>query len=242
MNQILLILAVTITGQLIGSAIGVLKKPSDVVMFNMLSFAAGIMLSISFLQLIPQGLALSSAFFCSFGILCGAVVMFGFDRALPHFHHSFHEQEPGPKLKKTAFYLLVGIFIHNIPEGMAIGLGAATDFRLSLAIALAIGIHDIPEAICTSAPYYYVTKKRLKSFLMSLSTVIPTLIGFLVTYFFLASLPLSIMGILMGATAGLMIYVSADELIPISSSKLCGHSTIFSLIAGIVSVILVGLL
>jgi len=148
-------------------------------------------------------------------------------------------------LKKTATYILFGIFLHNFPEGLAMGSGAATSIKLSLTIAIAIAIHDIPEAICTSAPYYYATKKRMRAFLLSAATAIPTLLGFFLAYYIFKSIPEPVLGIVIAATAGLMIYIASDELIPTSCMKRQGrwsHTTIFSLIFGVLFVIALGTL
>lgn len=165
------------------------------------------------------------------------------DRQLiPHIHPELCAQEQGSKLKRTSIYLLLGIAMHNLPEGMAIAIGTVSSFKATLAIALAIAIHDIPEGICTSAPYYSYSKKKLKSFLLSASTAIPTLIGFIFAYYIFKNIPLQVVGLLIGATAGLMIYISGDELIPSSCKKFTNHGTIFSLIAGVVLVMLLKLL
>lgn len=243
MNPIYLIILITVAGPVIGSLMGVLKKPAEKFMYNMLAFAGGVMLAISFLELIPESIHLSSILLCCIGIITGALVMYALDKLIPHIHPELCRQEQGCKLKRTAIYLLIGIFLHNFPEGMAIGIGSVTEFKLSLAIALAIAIHDIPEGICTSAPYYYVTKKKLRSFLLSSSTAIPTVIGFLFAHFLFQNIPLQVVGVIIAATAGLMIYISADELIPTSCSKEnkdWDHSIIFSLITGVLSVILLG--
>jgi ZIP family zinc transporter len=145
-------------------------------------------------------------------------------------------------IKKTSTFLLVGIFIHNIPEGMAIGIVSALDIRASLAIAVAIAIQKIPEGICTSAPYYYATGDRRKAFLVSSLTAIPVLLGFIIAYYLSNSISTEVVGMMIAATAGFMIYISADELIPSSSCRLTHHSTIFSLIAGIILVIALGAL
>jgi len=107
---------------------------------------------------------------------------------------------------------------------------------------LAIAIHDIPEGICTSAPYYYATKKRLKSFLISASTLIPTVAGFGFAFWLFKSIPEAVIGFLVAATAGVMIHIAGHELIPGSSYKVTEHSTIFAFMTGIVTVILLGLL
>jgi ZIP family zinc transporter len=245
MEIIYIILILSVLAPVIGSLIGVLRKPSHLMMYNMLAFAAGVMLAISFLRLIPESIRLSSIWLCCFGIIVGALIMYAVDKLIPHLHPELVSQEQGCHLKRTAVYLLIGIFLHNFPEGIAIAIGGVSSAKLSLTIAIAIAIHDIPEGICTSAPYYYCTKKRLKSFLLSSLTAIPTAGGFLLAHFLFKGMSYSILGMIMAATAGLMIYISGDELIPTSCHKTLkhwSHSTIFSLILGVISVVLLGLI
>ncbi|MCK4902494.1 MAG: ZIP family metal transporter, partial [Thermoplasmatales archaeon] len=94
----------------------------------------------------------------------------------------------------------------------------------------------------TSTPYYHSSKKRLKSFLLSSSTAIPIIIGFLIAYVLYNMISDTIIGLITGATAGLMIYITADEIIPTSCSKEIDHKTIFSLLMGIIFVLLLGLI
>jgi len=245
MDTIYFILIISILGPVIGSLIGVIKKPSYRFMYNLLGFAAGVMLAISFLQLIPQGIELSSLTYAIAGIILGTAAMYALDRLIPHIHPELCKQEQGCKLKRTALYLIIGIFLHNFPEGMAIGIGTVTGMKNAIVVALAIAIHNIPEGICTSAPYYYSNKKKLKSFLVSSLTAVPLIVGFFFAHFLYQHISLNLVGMLISATAGIMIYISADELIPCS----CGneknngsHSTIFSLIAGVLLVVMLGYL
>ncbi len=243
MEKILwIILIISVLGPIVGSLIGIIKKPSKGFMFNMLSFAGGVMLAISFLELIPESIQLSSIGVSVIGIIIGAGGMYTLDKLIPHIHPEMVSQEQGCKLKKTAIYLMLGIFLHNFPEGMAIAIGTISNIKISLVIALAIAIHNIPEGICTSAPYYHCTGKRLKSFLLSSLTAVPILVGFIIAKFLFTQISSTLIGLIIGATAGLMIYITADELIPCSCCKLTNHTTIFSLIAGILLVILLGLL
>lgn len=242
MNEKLLIVLISVIGPVIGSLIGVVKRPSQKFMYNMLAFAGGVMLAISFLELIPRSIEFSSIFMAVFGIVLGAVLMFFVDKTIPHLHPSLCRQEQGKNLKRTAVYLIIGIFIHNFPEGMAIAIGSVSEPKVGLVIALAIAIHNIPEGITTSAPYFHCTKKRLKSFLISASTAIPIVAGFFFAEFLYGFISMSFVGLLMGFTAGLMIYITADELIPSSCVKNSNHTTIFSLFLGILFVILSGLI
>jgi zinc transporter, ZIP family len=241
-STLLIIVAISVIAPVIGSLIGVMRKPSELFMYNMLAFAGGVMLAISFLQLIPESIKFSSILVAAFGVATGSLFMFGIDKMIPHIHPELCRQEQGKNLKRTSKYLIVGIFLHNLPEGMAMAIGVVSDIKISLVIALAIAIHNIPEGITTSAPYFYCSKKRLKSFLISSSTAIPLLIGFLLAYWLYNYIPIHFIGFIIGATAGLMIYITSDEIIPASCSKLSSHTTIFSLIAGVLLVILLELI
>jgi ZIP family zinc transporter len=241
MDPVVLIVIISVLGPIIGSIIGVVKKPSFMYMCNMLCFAAGVMLGISFLELIPESIHISSVGVCVGGLILGSLVMYAVDRIIPHIHPELCAQEQGCNLQRTSVYLILGIFLHNFPEGMAIAIGAVTETKISLIIALAIAIHNIPEGICTSAPFYHTTGDRLKSFLVSSSTAVPLLIGYLLARYLFGYITPMVIGFIIGATAGLMIYITIDEIIPNSCAG-TDHTTIFSLLTGIIFVILLGLL
>jgi ZIP family zinc transporter len=133
------------------------------------------------------------------------------------------------------------MFMHNFPEGMAVAIGSVTEMKVSFVIALATAIHNIPEGICTSAPYYLTSGARLKSFLLSSSTAAPIVIGYVLARYLFQNISPQFIGFIIGATAGLMIYITADELIP-NACVGTNHQTIFSLIAGIIFVISLGVI
>ena len=241
MDPVVFIVFISVLGPILGSGLGVLKRPSFNYICNMLCFAAGVMLAISFLELIPESIHLASIGVCVAGVVAGSFMMYVLDKIIPHLHPELCTQEQGCNLERTSIYLLLGIFLHNFPEGMAIAIGSVTDVRVSIVIALAIAIHNIPEGICTSAPYYHSTGARLKSFLLSSSTALPILMGYLLARYIFQNIPEPVIGFIIGATAGLMIYITADELIPASYAG-TNHQTIFCLMAGIIFVILLGLL
>jgi len=233
------IVAISFAGPVIGSAIGVSRRPSVAYLCNMLCFAAGVMLAISFLQLIPESARLASTMLCVSGVMTGAFLMFGLDRLIPHIHPRLCSQEQGCNLERTAVYLIIGMFFHNFPEGMAIAAGGVVDMEASLAIALAVAIHGIPEGVCTSAPFYHVTGRRLKAFLVSSATAVPVVAGYFIARYVFVTLSPVWIGFIIGATAGLMIYITVDELIPNSCAGE-NHLTIFSLLAGVALVIVLG--
>lgn len=241
MDPMIWIILISFMGPIIGSALGVLRRPGFGFICNMLCFAAGVMLAISFLELIPESIRLSSRFDCIAGFFLGTLVMYGLDRLLPHIHPRLCSQEQGCNLERTSVYLIIGIFLHNFPEGMAIAIGTVTDISVSLSIALAIAVHNIPEGICTSAPYYHATNKKLKAFLLSSLTALPIVLGYLVARYLFLDVSKQVVGVIIAATAGLMVYITADELIPHSCAG-TNHQTIFSLIMGILLVVGLGFL
>ena len=121
---------------------------------------------------------------------------------------------------------------------MAIVLGSGSIVQASLVIAIAISVHNIPEGICTAAPYYHETKNRLKAFLISSSTAIPIVLGFLLASFLKNIISTTMIGLIVGVTAGFMIYITGDEIIPTSCGEHTSHKTIISLIIGILFVII----
>ncbi len=246
-DAFIFIVVISVLGPVIGSFLGVMRKMEERLVYNVLAFAAGMMLTISFFELIPEGVEMSSPVIAALGVICGAGLMYLLDKSIPHFHPDPVADDINCKittdrsvkkndLGRTAKYLIMGIFFHNLPEGMAIA--AMQDPSTGVAVALAIAVHNVPEGICTSAPYYHATKKRLKAFLISSSTAIPVLLGFLIARLLFASAPLALIGFMASLAAGLMIYISVDELIPTSCKRISTYSTVFSLIFGVVAVML----
>ncbi len=241
MNSLWIIVIISVLGPVVGSLIGVMRKPSAGYICNMLSFASGVMLTISFAELIPKAIELSSIPLTLIGLFLGALAMYGVDRLIPHIHPGLCAQEQGCNLERTSTFLILGIFLHNFPEGLAIAAGGVAEAEVSMVIAVAIAIHNIPEGICTSAPNYLATGKRMQAFLLSSSTALPLLIGFGAGHYIFHSIPVYVLGLIVSATAGLMIYITTDELIPHSCAGE-NHNTIFSLLAGVMFVIGLGMM
>ncbi len=195
------------------------------------------MISISMLELIPESIKVSSTLIAISGIIIGSLLMYVLGKLVNNNRHIEEDCKCEKGLYKTAIMVIFGIFIHNLPEGLAVAIGTLANSNLTLFIAIAIAFHDIPESICTSVPYLYCTKKKLKTFLISVSVIIPTLIGFFAGYFFYKLISQTLVGLIIGITAGSMIYISADELIPSSCSKVSNHNTIISFMSGVIFVI-----
>lgn len=169
----------------------------------------------------------------------------------PDFHHAAAGQaarEEGHhdhsanhhKLMRMGVFTAIAIGIHNFPEGLATFLAALQDPQLGLAIAIAIALHNIPEGISVSVPIYYATGSRKRAFVYSvlsgLSEPVGAGIGYLAIRLFLGGntgvIPPEILGILFGGVAGIMVYISLDELLPTSRAYGKGHDSLFGLVAG----------
>ncbi|MEN8254352.1 MAG: zinc transporter ZupT [Verrucomicrobiota bacterium] len=150
-----------------------------------------------------------------------------------HRHHN-------PKLMRMGLFTALAIAIHNFPEGLATFLAALEDPALGIPIAIAIALHNIPEGISVSVPIFYATGNRRKafvySFLSGLAEPVGAGIAYLVIRFIVGSdsgvIPPQIMGVLFGGVAGIMVYISLDELLPTSRAYGKGHDSLFGLVAG----------
>ena len=139
--------------------------------------------------------------------------------------------------------LVIGI--HNFPEGIATFMSAIDNPTLGIAIAAAIAIHNIPEGIAVSVPIYYATGSRRKAFLLSLSSGLAEPVGALLAYaVLLPFLSPTLLGCLFGFVAGIMVFISLDELLPAAREYGEAHISIYGVVAGMalmaVSLIMLG--
>jgi ZIP family zinc transporter len=173
-------------------------------------------------------------------------------RALPPDFHNAGAGGPSPgeglhdhsashhKLMRMGVFTAIAIGIHNFPEGLATFLAALQDPHLGLAIAVAIALHNIPEGISVSVPIFYATGSRKKAFVYSvlsgLAEPVGAGIGYLAILLFLGGntgvIPPEMMGVLFGGVAGIMVYISLDELLPTSRAYGKGHDSLLGLVAG----------
>jgi ZIP family zinc transporter len=144
------------------------------------------------------------------------------------------------RLMRMGLFSALAIGIHNFPEGLATFLSALQDPSLGLAIALAVALHNVPEGISVSVPIFYATGSRRKAFTLSALSGLAEPIGALIAVLVLilifgtsgAVVPPELMGILFGAVAGIMVYISLDELLPTSRAYGKGHDSLLGLIGG----------
>ncbi len=137
------------------------------------------------------------------------------------------------KLLRTGLMTALVLAIHNFPEGMATFLAALKDIHIAIPIAVAIAIHNIPEGIAVSVPIYYATGNRKRAFWLSFFSGLAEPLGALVGYLILAPfLNDTLFGIMFAAIAGIMVFISLDELLPAAREYGKHHHAIYGLIAG----------
>lgn len=226
----------------IGSSIAYFIKRSKTIYLSFsLGLSAGVMIYVSFVELLPQALDNIGELLAVTAFFLGIFFISIIDMVIPEKEnpHSFSglSENIDPRNKKdlmrTGLFTALAIGIHNFPEGLATFGTALGDPKLGIVIAIAIAIHNIPEGISVSIPIFYATNSKNKAFLYSfLSGVaepIGALIGFLILLPFLSS---AVLVSLMAFVAGIMVYISIDELLPMAHQYGHSHTVIIGVILG----------
>lgn len=137
------------------------------------------------------------------------------------------------KLLRVGLFTALAIGIHNFPEGLATFAATLADPALGISIAVAIAIHNIPEGISVSVPIFFATNNRRKAFVWSFLSGLAEPVGALLGYFVLrAWFTPQLFGVLFGGVAGIMVYISLDELLPTARAYGQGHLVIYGTVAG----------
>ena len=223
---------VTVVGGAIGTSI---KKPSPRVLSATFGFTAGAMLTVTFVNIIPEALKLSMLMALE-GFVLGVICLMIVDIKLPH----VHVEEAGPKrLVRIGTLIAIGIFIHDLPEGLAIGSGYMVPVigpSFGLFLALAIALHNAPEGFSIAVPLFAggVSKSRivLATLIVGLPTALGAFLGGCIGYIS----PELIAGAL-GFAGGAMLYITSDELIPEAQRRGHGHAASAGLTLGTICIL-----
>lgn len=211
-----------------------------------LGFSAGVMIFISFTDILQSAEHLLTSFFPQkakilvfFGFAFGILIAVLIDYFMPdHIEDDLFSPEANcghkHRVKRAGLLTAIAISIHNFPEGIATFFVATQNLTLGITVAIAIALHNIPEGIAVALPIYHATgKKRLAvwySFLSGISEPIGALLGMLVLKLFL---PQAAVGFMFAAVAGIMVYISFDTLLPLSKEYGDGHYSVFGIMSGI---------
>lgn len=221
---------------LIGSFLAIfVRKPGSRFMALTLGFSAGVMILVSFMELLTGGIEMVGFIPAYVAFFAGMLAMFLLDVLIPHQYLA--ERAPAGKadggLLKTGLLVALGIGIHNFPEGMATLAGTLQDVSLGAAIAVAIALHNIPEGLAVSMPVYAATGSRRTAFLWSFLAGIAEPAGAAVAA--LVLLPFlngGILGLLLSVVAGVMVFITLDELVPVARSFGEAHVSIIGAALG----------
>ena len=244
-----------------GGSAFIVKKNNLKALSIGLGFSAGVMIFLSFSEIIPHAAHMLEKHFPNnynwivyLGFIAGIFIALLIDYFIPD--HVDTEELLNPdspemsshnhyKLKRAGFMTAIAICIHNFPEGMATFLTTTQDLTLGMSVAFAIAIHNIPEGIAVALPVYHATgKKRYAMVYAAMSGItepIGALVGMLIFGLFV---PHIMVGVLMAAVAGIMTYIAFDTLLPLAKEYGNWHLSIIGIISGILfiwlSLILLG--
>lgn len=228
------------------------KKTNTKFLAVSLGFSAGVMIYVSMIEIFFKAKnALTSALgeFAGYwavlgGFFGGIVLIAVIDKLIPqaknpHELRKVEEMEASSapinkqKLLRMGLFTALAVTIHNFPEGLATFLSAYQDPKLGVAIALAIAIHNIPEGIAVSIPVYFATGNRKKAFFYSMlsgvSEPLGALIGFGLLLPFINDV---VFGVIFAAVAGIMVFISIDELLPSAREYGEAHLSVYGMVAG----------
>ena len=222
-------------GTTIGGIIGcTIKSKSNKFLSFILSFAAGLMMAVICFDLIPESLEISKLSQSIIGIFLGIVIMIVCDFIVDKkISKKLKKQEKEISLLKTGIIVSIGLAIHNVPEGLAIGSGFDASIKLGYSLALAICFHDIPEGISMAIPMknggMKIYKIMFYVILSGIATGVGTLIGAII-----GKVSEQIISICLSFAAGAMLYIVSGELIPESNKLYKGRMSAIGNIIGII--------
>ncbi|EBF5794757.1 zinc transporter ZupT [Campylobacter jejuni] len=255
----------------IGSTIAFFSRKDDLRVLSLgLGFSAGVMIYISFMEILPTALKDFKNHYDShwaelLGLACffgGILISLLIDKLIPEDVNPHEPKEdlselkicplpqkgqnppkfhPGEKLhqintkalKRTGIFTALAIAIHNFPEGFATFISSLDNLTLGITIAIAVAIHNIPEGLAVSLPIYHATGDKKKAFIYSalsgLAEPLGAFVGALILLPFIGDLTLAIS---FAVIAGIMVFISLDELLPAAKTYDKAHDSLYGLIAG----------
>lgn len=230
-----------------GAIIIFTKKLSNRFLAASLGFSAGVMIFISLVEIFSEAQGSMVALYGEkMGYLYTLLAFFGgmgiialIDNLVPsgenpHEMNTISLESAGNKnLMRLGVFSAIAIAIHNFPEGMATFVSTMENPQAGISIAIAVAIHNIPEGIAVAIPIYYATNSRGRAIGNSFLSGVAEPVGGLLGYFILAAIfKESFLGIILAAVAGIMVYISLDELLPTAEKYGKHHVAIIGVIAG----------
>lgn len=221
---------------LLGS-IPIYFKKSKNLIINSLAFAAGVMITVSITDLIPESYNLlinnhnlfETILLILIFINIGVIISMLIDKFLPS----------NNELYRVGIVNMLAIILHNIPEGIATYITSSNNITLGITLTIAITAHNIPEGIGIAIPIYYATNSKIKALLYTFLSGISEFFGAIISFIFLKDIiNLNNLGFLFSIIAGIMIHISIYELIPTSLKYKKYFRTFISFIIGVLFILI----
>lgn len=220
----------------IGSLITLfIREPKKSYLQFSLGLSAGVMVYVSFVELLASAVEKVGFLKANFAFFGGIIFIMVIDFIIPHEYIAEHvsKKAKNKRLMTAGIFTAIGIAIHNLPEGLAVFVSSMGDIKLGIALAFAIAIHNIPEGIAVAIPIFYATNSRKKafcySFLSGIAEPIGALLGVAILMPFLNPIVLSFC---LAFVAGIMVFISFDELLPLIYEQKNEHFSIIGIILG----------
>ena len=257
-NDVLLAFGLTLIAGLstgIGSFLAFFTKQTNTrLLSGVLGFSAGVMIYVSLVDILPHANGIlrasmgdrAGSWVSLISFLGGVLLIAVIDKLIPSSenpHESRRVEQMGENycnikgnnmhLMKMGMLTAVAIGVHNFPEGIATFIAALRDPNLGIAITIAIAIHNIPESITVSVPIYCATGNRKKALVYSFMSGLSEPLGALLAYIFLMPiLSDQVFGVMFALVAGIMVFISLDELLPTAREYGEAHISTYGLVAG----------
>ncbi|MEC9488640.1 MAG: ZIP family metal transporter [Halanaerobium sp.] len=207
------------------------KKLRETFLCVILGVSAGIMTVVVFFDLLPEALVVGNLWTALLGLAMGAILIGLLDLTFPHQHFS-SRYEGNQRYFKAGLLLALGIALHNIPEGLAIGAGYSSDTALGLGIAVLMAVQNLPEGMAVGTTLCMAGMRNSRTLLVTILAGLPMGLGALLGNL-LGNISMFTLSISLGFAAGAMLYIIFDELIPDAHQKADGHWAISGILSGI---------
>jgi ZIP family zinc transporter len=240
-GEILILSLIAGLGTVIGGMfVVVLRQISDRFIAGSMGFASGVMLLVSFLNLFVESLELTSYLNVSLAFTIGSIIMIIIDLFLPHLELGKMEDGIIKKSKQIqpGILILIGITIHNIPEGIVVSAGYSHLPQLGTLIAIAVFFHNLPEGVATAVSLVSGGRRKRDVLLATFISGMAEPFGALLGGTILRNASNEMIGIALAFAAGVMTYITADELIPIAGERGYKHTMSIGLLLGIIFIMI----
>jgi ZIP family zinc transporter len=217
----------------LGGLVVLVRKPGEKLFVFLIGLAAGLMIMLSFMELLFDSLRISGLFPAAVGFIAGTLMLFILDFLLPHKHIVSEKGVIDAKMLRTGTLIAIGISLHNLPEGIAVASGYSYLPEIGLVIAITIALHNIPEGMAIALPIRMSGTSRWVAFRIALLSGLVEPLGALIAAVFLTAFP-GLMPFSLSFAAGVMVFITMDELIPIAHEHGHEHLTSFGIVVGFI--------